>query len=49
MPRVLPFQGVRYNPARVSDIARVTAPPYDMIPPAEQDELTVATRTTWYG
>jgi len=30
---------VRYNPARVPDITRVTAPPYDMIPPAEQDEL----------
>jgi uncharacterized protein (DUF1015 family) len=39
MPRVLPFKGVRYNPARVPDITRVTAPPYDMIPPAEQDEL----------
>ena len=39
MPRVLPFQGVRYNPARVPDITRVTAPPYDMILPAEQDEL----------
>lgn len=39
MPRVQPFQGVRYNPALVSDITRVTAPPYDMIPPAEQDEL----------
>ncbi len=39
MPRVLPFQGVRYNRALVPDIARVTAPPYDMIPPAEQEEL----------
>jgi len=39
MPRVLPFQGVRYNAARVPDITRVTAPPYDMIPPAEQEEL----------
>ena len=39
MPRILPFQGVRYNPARVPDLTRVTAPPYDMIPPAEQDEL----------
>jgi len=39
MPRVMPFKGVRYNPARVPDISRVTAPPYDMIPPAEQDEL----------
>jgi uncharacterized protein (DUF1015 family) len=39
MPRVLPFRGVRYNPALVPDITRVTAPPYDMIPPAEQEEL----------
>ena len=39
MPRILPFQGVRYNPALVPDITRVTAPPYDMIPPAEQEEL----------
>ena len=39
MPRILPFQGVRYNPARVPDITRVTAPPYDMIPPAEQELL----------
>jgi uncharacterized protein (DUF1015 family) len=39
MPRVLPFQGVRYNPALVPDLTRVTAPPYDMILPAEQDEL----------
>ena len=39
MPRVLPFQGVRYDAARVPDITRVTAPPYDMIPPEEQDEL----------
>src|SRR5512143_4092332 len=39
MPRVLPFQGVRYDPARVPDLTRVTAPPYDMISPAEQEEL----------
>jgi uncharacterized protein (DUF1015 family) len=39
MPRVLPFQGVRYNPSRVPDISRVTAPPYDMIRPPEQEEL----------
>jgi uncharacterized protein (DUF1015 family) len=39
MPRVLPFRGVRYDLARVGDVARVTAPPYDMISPAEQDEL----------
>lgn len=39
MPRILPFQGVRYDPARVPDITTVTAPPYDMISPAEQEEL----------
>jgi uncharacterized protein (DUF1015 family) len=39
MPRILPFQGVRYNPALVPDITRVTAPPYDMIPAAEQEHL----------
>ena len=40
MPRILPFQGVRYNPARVPDITRVTAPPYDMIPPADSLDTT---------
>jgi uncharacterized protein (DUF1015 family) len=39
MPRVLPFQGVRYDLARVPDITRVTAPPYDMITAAEQEDL----------
>src|SRR5512139_1946463 len=39
MPRILPFRGVRYDPARVPDLARVAAPPYDMISPAEQEEL----------
>jgi uncharacterized protein (DUF1015 family) len=39
MPRILPFRGVRYDPARVPDLTRVTAPPYDMISPVEQDEL----------
>ncbi|HWR96822.1 MAG TPA: DUF1015 domain-containing protein [Candidatus Methanoperedens sp.] len=39
MPRILPFRGVRYDPARVPDLTRVTAPPYDMISPVEQEEL----------
>src|SRR5512143_268599 len=39
MPRILPFRGVRYDPARFADPTRVTAPPYDMISPAEQEEL----------
>ncbi|MGZ4594258.1 MAG: DUF1015 domain-containing protein [Actinomycetes bacterium] len=29
--RVFPFRGVRYDPARVSDLAAVTSPPYDVI------------------
>jgi uncharacterized protein (DUF1015 family) len=28
---VYPFRGVRYDPARVSDLAAVTSPPYDVI------------------
>jgi len=39
MPRVLPFQGVRYDPVRVPDITGVTAPPYDMISPSDQEDL----------
>ena len=39
MPRILPFRGVRYDPGRAPDLTRVTAPPYDMISPAEQEEL----------
>jgi len=39
MPRILPFRGVRYDPERVPDLTRVTAPPYDMISPTEQEEL----------
>jgi uncharacterized protein (DUF1015 family) len=29
--RVFPFRGVRYDPTRVSDLAAVTSPPYDVI------------------
>lgn len=29
--RVFPFRGVRYDPDRVSDLAAVTSPPYDVI------------------
>jgi uncharacterized protein (DUF1015 family) len=31
--RVRPFRGVRYDPARVSSLAAVTSPPYDVIDP----------------
>lgn len=30
---VRPFRGLRYDPARVSDLAAVTSPPYDVIDP----------------
>jgi uncharacterized protein (DUF1015 family) len=37
-----PFRGVRYNPARVRDLADVTAPPYDVIDADEQARLETA-------
>ena len=36
---VRPFQGLRYDPARVSDLARVTSPPYDVIDPDSAADL----------
>ena len=37
MAEIQPFRGVRYRAD--ADLARVLAPPYDVIPPAYQDEL----------
>lgn len=34
-----PFRGVRYDPVRVSELANVTSPPYDVIGPGTLDEL----------
>lgn len=31
-----PFQGIRYNPARVDSISSVITPPYDVVSPEEQ-------------
>jgi len=39
MAKVIPFKGLRYNLDKIGDLAVVTAPPYDIIPPAKQDEL----------
>lgn len=39
MAEVLPFQGVRYNSALISDMSAVVAPPYDVISPDEQIAL----------
>jgi len=38
MPRFAPFAGLRYDPARV-ELARVVAPPYDVVGPAERAAL----------
>ena len=37
-----PFRGVRYDPVRVSGLADVTSPPYDVIGPGTLDELLAA-------
>jgi len=39
MAKVIPFKGLRYNLEKIDDLGRVTAPPYDIISPAKQDEL----------
>lgn len=39
MANLIPFRGVLYNPARVSDVSRVVAPPYDVIDAALQNAL----------
>ncbi len=39
MAKVLPFKGLRYNTNKFTDLAKVTAPPYDIISPDEQDTL----------
>jgi uncharacterized protein (DUF1015 family) len=39
MAKIVPFRGIRYNPERVQDLARVIAPPYDVISSALQDDL----------
>jgi len=38
MPRVYPFRGVHFDPAKVGDLTKVTTQPYDRINPALQDE-----------
>ncbi|MGH3169073.1 MAG: DUF1015 family protein, partial [Trebonia sp.] len=39
---LLPFRGIRYAPDRVSTIADVTSPPYDVIGAGTLDELRAA-------
>ncbi len=39
MPILSPFRGLRFDPARVPDLAAVLCPPYDVISPEQQQEL----------
>ena len=40
MVDILPFRGVRYDPAAAGgDLSALVAPPYDVISPAEQAAL----------
>lgn len=39
MAKVIPFRGLRYNADKFKDLDAVTAPPYDIISPAQQQEL----------
>ncbi|MEZ4525660.1 MAG: DUF1015 domain-containing protein [Desulfobacterales bacterium] len=39
MANIRPFRGIVYNPEKISDPADVTAPPYDVISPQEQEDF----------
>ncbi|MFP4475463.1 MAG: DUF1015 domain-containing protein [Desulfatibacillaceae bacterium] len=39
MADIAPFPGIRYNPETVTDLSEVVAPPYDVIPPEQQQAL----------
>lgn len=39
MAKIAPFRGLRYNLEKVGSLDKVMAPPYDVIPPALQDDL----------
>ncbi len=36
MAEIKPFRGIIYNQEKIKDLAKVTAPPYDVISPLEQ-------------
>lgn len=42
MAEIFPFRGIRYDPSAVGDLARVVAPPYDVISDADRDMLEAA-------
>ena len=39
MPEIRPFKGLRYDPETAGDMGTIICPPYDIIPPAMQQEL----------
>ena len=39
MADIIPFKGTLYNPEKIKDLSKVTAPPYDVISPQEQEKL----------
>ena len=39
MIRIAPFRGVFYNQKKIRDLAKVIAPPYDVISKEEQEKL----------
>ncbi|MDI3281143.1 MAG: DUF1015 family protein, partial [Bacillota bacterium] len=39
---IIPFRGVRYNPQRIPDVARVVTPPYDVIGREAQERYYAA-------
>jgi uncharacterized protein (DUF1015 family) len=39
MAIVKPFRGIHYDVKRIGDLTKVVAPPYDVIPPEEQEAL----------
>ncbi len=39
MADVRPFQGICYNPEKIKDLSQVTAPPYDVISPQQQERF----------
>lgn len=39
MADIIPFKGTLYDPEKIGDISKVTAPPYDVISPDEQKAL----------
>jgi uncharacterized protein (DUF1015 family) len=39
MARIAPFRGLFYNEKKIRDLAKVVAPPYDVVSPDEQERL----------